>query len=228
MNFYKKKKKKENFIVKDNKKDRINDNMLKKDINLVENVSIDKSKIVEDKSIDSKKSVLQSHFKSADKIKNLSDKDLITFIDSERIRKKNVNLEFPVTNLKKRRYKFSDLGSFNTHVSFKGESVNLTARKNVSVRMTFKQIERKFIGHLMQRGLRAKAVKIWLNFLIYLKRHFYNSPVKHTVRSIILKVVEMVRPVVVLKQRKIAGTVYQIPYFVQNVMKDNSTLIAIR
>jgi small subunit ribosomal protein S7 len=37
-----------------------------------------------------------------------------------------------------------------------------------------------------------------------------------------------VKPIVILQSRKRGGTVYQLPYIVQNLKKDNSTLIAIR
>lgn len=107
-------------------------------------------------------------------------------------------------------------------------NINLTARMTTSVSMNFKQIERKFIGHLTRNGERSKALRVWLKFLVLLKRHFYNSPVKCTVQEIILVVIDTIKPLVILKERKIAGTVYQIPYFVQNVTKDNATLIAIR
>jgi hypothetical protein len=43
----------------------------------------------------------------------------------------------------------------------KRETVNLTAKtKSGFNKMSFKQVEQKFIGHIMRKGLRAKALAI--------------------------------------------------------------------
>jgi hypothetical protein len=67
-----------------------------------------------------------------------------------------------------------------------------------------------------------------MRLLLLLKMHFYKLRFKISVSSIIMSALNILKPVVILKKRKIAGTVYQIPYFVQNSMRDNATLIAIR
>jgi len=128
----------------------------------------------------------------------------------------NINLNLAMSSSKTR---------FKKH-----KSINLTARSKVGdlIKMNFKQVEQKFIGHLMRRGLRAKALAVWLRVLLLLKMHFYKSKIKFNVPSLIMKALDIIRPVVILKKRKIAGTVYQIPYFVQNMTRDNATLIAIR
>jgi ribosomal protein S7 len=109
------------------------------------------------------------------------------------------------------------------------KTVNLSAKTKKGIaHMSFKQVEQKIIGHIMQRGLRAKALAIWMRLLLLLKMHFYKSKFKMSVSSIIMIALNILKPVVILKKRKIAGTVYQIPYFVQNTMRDNAMLIAIR
>lgn len=111
----------------------------------------------------------------------------------------------------------------------KKKTINLTAKnKERLTRMSFKQVEQKIIGHIMHKGLRAKALVIWMRLLLLLKMHFYKSPIKLNVSSVIMHALNMLKPVVILKKRKIAGTVYQIPYFVQNTTRDNAMLIAIR
>lgn len=111
----------------------------------------------------------------------------------------------------------------------KKKIVNLTSKtKSGFNRMSFKQVEQKFIGHIMRKGLRAKALAIWMRLLLLLKMHFYKSPIKISVSSVIINALNILKPVVILKKRKIAGTVYQIPYFVQNITRDNAMLIAIR
>jgi ribosomal protein S7 len=111
----------------------------------------------------------------------------------------------------------------------KKKPVNLTARnKSGIISMSFKQVEQKFIGHIMRKGLRSKALTIWMRLLLLLKMHFYKSPITISVASVIMSALRILRPVVILKKRKIAGTVYQIPYFVQNSTRDNAMLIAIR
>lgn len=111
----------------------------------------------------------------------------------------------------------------------KKKIVNLTSKTKSGVnRMSFKQVEQKFIGHIMRKGLRAKALAIWMRLLLLLKMHFYKSPIKISVSSVIINALNILKPVVILKKRKIAGTVYQIPYFVQNITRDNAMLIAIR
>jgi len=67
-----------------------------------------------------------------------------------------------------------------------------------------------------------------MRLLLLLKMHFYKSPITISVASVIMSALRILRPVVILKKRKIAGTVYQIPYFVQNSTRDNAMLIAIR
>ncbi len=155
-----------------------------------------------------------------------SDFDLFEFLlEKEQIKKYQHIIDLPKSGFSN--LKHSEQININVKDKEIKSNVNLTAR-NISVSMNFKQVERKFIGHLTRKGERSKAVKIWLRFLVFLKRHFYNSTVKYSVQEIILTVINIIKPIVILKERKIAGTVYQIPYFVQNVNKDNSTLIAIR
>lgn len=67
-----------------------------------------------------------------------------------------------------------------------------------------------------------------MRLLLLLKMHFYKSPIKISVSSVIMNALSILKPIVILKKRKIAGTVYQIPYFVQNITRDNAMLIAIR
>lgn len=149
------------------------------------------------------------------------------FLEKEQIKQQeNVKTDFVTPSVFKAQDK--DEKDDNTNYQDVNCIVNLTARTSTTVSMNFKQVERKFIGHLTRHGERSKAVRIWLRFLIFLKRHFYNSPIKCNVQEIILTVIDIIKPLVILKERKIAGTVYQIPYFVQNVSKDNATLIAIR
>lgn len=88
----------------------------------------------------------------------------------------------------------------------------------------FNLIEKKFIGHLLKCGNRAVALKIWLEALVILKREF---PGKN-VFFLVIRAVRNVRPIVIIKSRKRAGTVYQIPYLVQNTKRDVSTFLSIR
>lgn len=90
-------------------------------------------------------------------------------------------------------------------------------------RFYFKEIENKIIGHFLKKGNRGKALKIWYYALLYIKNN-----IKFKVSSIVLTAINNLKPFVILKKRKRGGTIYQIPYLVQNKQKDNSTLIAIR
>ena len=83
------------------------------------------------------------------------------------------NDDILVKNLLKQRSKIKPEVSSNNNINLnmalisktrfkRHKSINLTARSKVGdlIKMNFKQVEQKFIGHLMRRGLRAKALAL--------------------------------------------------------------------
>jgi hypothetical protein len=84
--------------------------------------------------------------------RKLTESLLINQLNTQKKRKFNLPIT-PTLNSQKRTELVSRVK--------KKTSVNLSAKvKSGIARMSFKQVEQKFIGHIMQRGLRAKALTI--------------------------------------------------------------------
>lgn len=86
-----------------------------------------------------------------------------------------------------------------------------------------KELEYKFIGHLVKKGNRSLAVIIWYDTLDLIRFETGIDPL-----FVVERVIDSLKPLVIIKKRKRGGTVYQIPYIVQNRLRDQSALIAIR
>jgi small subunit ribosomal protein S7 len=93
----------------------------------------------------------------------------------------------------------------------------------MNVYMSLREMEFKIVGHLTKRGDKARALNIWYDTLDLIRNQMAENPlfvVEHSVRNL--------RPVIIVTRRKRGGTIYQLPYIVQNNSRDNSTLIALR